>query len=218
MKCLLCGKEYIALGVHLRHKHHIDPDDYRDEFGILRVTPLVDDDLSAQLSAGAKRRLQDDDYKAEVTERCLLNAKQNIGSAGTVMSKTGRKLVAERNIAANARYIEAQLPKIKAALDTGTVLDLRRTTGIGNDTVKRLLEKRLLVVDKARNVAIRKERAAAAQRTKALARVAKAMQHFDTTKSAAEMCRLSGISYKTYKNWRSAELIPMHPGRKRSQA
>jgi hypothetical protein len=32
--CLLCGKSYRALGVHVLTIHHMEPDDYRSKFGI----------------------------------------------------------------------------------------------------------------------------------------------------------------------------------------
>ena len=60
MKCEICGRDYVALGVHIKVKHKVEPDDYRDEFGILRTTPLVDADLSEHLSKAAKSRLTDE--------------------------------------------------------------------------------------------------------------------------------------------------------------
>ena len=81
MKCLLCNKNYINLGVHLRHKHQVDPNDYKEEFGILKTTPLVDKELSEHMSKKAKLRLLDDDYREEITQRCLKIAKNNIGKS-----------------------------------------------------------------------------------------------------------------------------------------
>jgi hypothetical protein len=212
MKCNICGREYIALGVHLRHKHKIDPDDYREEFGILRTTPLIDEDLSAHLSAGMKRRLQDDDYKAAVQARCRDNADANKGKPPPSMTRAGKAALAKLNTEANAEYLNQQAPKVAKVLrEKGTMLDVRKATGTG-PTAGRKMAKIAGVAYTGEAAKIeRDKRAAATIRAKALARVAKVMPYFDTTKSAAEMCRLGGISIKTYKNWLAAGLIARHP-------
>lgn len=232
MKCELCGRQYIALGVHLRHKHSVDPDDYREEFGILRTTPLVDEDLSAHLSAGAKRRLQDDDYKAEAQARCRENANANKGKPAPGMTRAGKAALAKRNAAANDEYLRQQAPKVaKVLIEKKTMLDVRREIGMGREAVKKIVTMGLAYYDKREAVATamqrisedakaeRARRAAATTRAKAMARVAKVMPYFYTTKSAAEMCRLGGISIRTYKNWLRDGLIQRHPnGRGRRSA
>jgi hypothetical protein len=140
MKCELCGRQYIALGVHLRHRHAVDPDDYREEFGILRTTPLVDEDLSAQLSAGAKRRLQDDEYKAEVQARCRDNADANKGKPAPGMTRAGKAALAKRNAEANAEYLRQQAPKVAKVLrEKKTMLDVRRDLGMGREAAKKIV-------------------------------------------------------------------------------
>ena len=39
--CLLCGKAYAALGVHLATKHKLTSDEYREQFGIPLYQPLM---------------------------------------------------------------------------------------------------------------------------------------------------------------------------------
>lgn len=212
MKCELCGRQYIALGVHLRHKHHIDPDDYREEFGILRTTPLVDDDLSAHLSACANLRLQNDEYKAEAQARCRENAISNKGKPSPNMTRAGRAALAQRNSDANAKYIKQHAPNVAAVLvDKKTLLDVRKATGTSPTAAKKMAEAAGVQYSAQVAKEERDKRAAATIRAKAMERVAKVMPYFDTTSSAAEMCRLAGISIKTYKNWLRSGLIQRHP-------
>ena len=103
MKCNICGREYIALGVHVRHKHQTDPDDYRDEFGILRTTPLVDEELSEIIRALAKNRMKDEDYKSEMTEKCKKNGASRKGKKGYGMTPQGKAALSERN-SKNVKY------------------------------------------------------------------------------------------------------------------
>ncbi len=103
MKCRICGREYIALGVHVRRRHQIDPDDYRDEFGILRTAPLVDDELSEIISVSAKDRMKDDDYKAEMIEKCKKNGAARKGKKGYGMTKQGKDALSKRN-SQNVKY------------------------------------------------------------------------------------------------------------------
>jgi len=128
MKCEICGKQYINLGVHLRHKHKIDPDDYRDEFGILRITPLVDEELSRRLSAGANRRLLDDDYKREVQEICRKNSKANKTRVHSGMSNAGKAALAQRNSEANLEYLKKRSLEVKDEIlnGGGTIWNVRK--------------------------------------------------------------------------------------------
>jgi len=213
MKCEICGKQYVALGVHLRHKHQVDPDDYRDEHGILRTTPLVDEDLSNHLSACAKNRLHDDDYLSEMQSQCRTNAESKRGRTGPGMTRAGKAALAKRNTEANEKYLRSEKAQMVAELlrKNQTMFDVWKTLGVGPTAAKKMafLEGVDYSPSDAKNE--RQKRAADTTRAKAAARVAAVMPHFYTSKSAAEMCRLSGISIKTYKNWLSAGLIPRHP-------
>lgn len=219
MKCLICGKEYKALGVHIRLKHAVDPDDYRDEFGILRTTALVDEDLSEYLSAKAQFRLTDDEYRATVTERCKSNAEANKGKPSPEMTRQGREALASRNKDRNRRYIADVAPEIAAILrEKMTIQDVRRATGSSRDVALKVASQLATGYSVESAKAERNKRAAATIRSKALARVEKVAPYLKTTKSAAEMCRLCGISLKTYKNWLNAGLIERHPnGRVKKQ-
>ena len=140
MKCELCGRQYIALGVHLRHKHAVDPDDYREAFGILRTTPLVDQELSSHLSAEAKRRLQDDDYKAEAQARCRNNARSQKGKPTYGMTQAGRAALAKRNTARNEEYLKNQAPTVaKILFEKKTLLDVRREIGMNDRATKKII-------------------------------------------------------------------------------
>jgi len=163
MKCELCGRQYIALGVHLRHKHKVAPDDYREEFGMLRATPLIDDDLSEHLSAAAKRRLLDDEYKAEVQSRCRDNATALKGTSHG-MTRAGKAALAKRNTEANVEYLRKQAPKVAKILrDKKTLLDVVRDIGMSAVTAKKIVamgeasysKKIALVVGTQRRVASR---------------------------------------------------------------
>lgn len=212
MKCELCGRQYIALGVHLRHKHAVDPDDYREEFGILRTTPLVDEDLSEHLRACQKRAMQDADYKAAATQRCKDNADANKGKPAPGMTRAGKAALAKRNAEANAEYLKQQAPAVAKVLrEKKTMRDVAKALGTGPTAGKKMAAMTGIEYTAQSAKVERDKRAAATIRAKALARVAKVMAHFDTTKSAAEMCRRGGISIKTYKNWLSAGLIQRHP-------
>ena len=211
MKCELCGRQYIALGVHLRHKHHVDPDDYREEFGILRTTPLVDEELSEHLSAGAKRRMEDQDYKAEFQAICRKNAEANKGKSAPGMTRAGKAALAKRNTEANAEYLKSRAAEVAKILsEKKTMRDVAKALGVGPKAGKKMASMAGVEYSKASAKQERDKRAAATTRAKAMARVAKVMAYFDTTRSAAEMCRLGGISIRTYKNWLSSGLIKRH--------
>ncbi len=212
MKCNICGKEYIALGVHLRHKHKVSPAEYKEEYGMLLATPLVDDWLSARLKSSQQDRLKDPDYKAEVTERCLANSRNNVGKPSAGMTLAGKESIAKKNTAQNERYLAKQTTIVADVLrEKGTLHDVRKTIGTSSPATKKIAKLAGVSYTRESAKVVRDARAAATIREKALARVAKVMPYFNTTKSAAEMCRLAGISIKTYKNWLSAGLISRHP-------
>lgn len=212
MKCEICGRQFVALGVHIRLKHAIDPDDYRDEFGILRITPLVDKDLSEHLSAQAKLRLTDADYKAEVQARCRENGDARKGRPGVGMSRAGKAALAKRNTENNAAYLSARASLVAHVVrEKKTLLDVRRMLGTGPIAAKKIIAAEGVNYSPKLARAERDKRTAATIRAKTMTRVAKVMPYFGTTKSAAEMCRLAGINIKTYKNWLCAGLIQRHP-------
>ena len=141
MECLLCNKNYINLGVHLRHKHHVDPADYKEEFGMMKTTPLVDADLSEHISKSAKRRLLDPDWLAETTERCKENAAKNIGKPAAEYSQAGKDKVAERNRKNHADRLNKLAPIVEKILrEKKTLLDVRREIGMGSNAVMKIVK------------------------------------------------------------------------------
>lgn len=212
MKCNICGREYIALGVHLRHKHKISPAEYKEEYGMLLATPLVDDWLSERIRASQQSRLKDPEYKTEVADRCRSNAMKHKGKPGAGMTRAGKESIARSDKARNQKYLEEQSVVVAKVLqEKGTMLDVRKATGTGPTAGRKMAEIAGIAYTRESAKIERDKRAAATIRAKALARVAKVMPYFDTTKSAAEMCRMGGISIKTYKNWLAAGLIARHP-------
>ena len=141
MECLLCGKNYINLGVHLRHKHHADPADYKEQFGMMKTTPLVDVELSEHISKSAKRRLLDPDWLAETTARCKENAAKNIGKPPAEYSQAGRDKVADRNRKTHAQRLDKLAPVVAEILRTKkTILDVRRDIGMGSNAVMKIVK------------------------------------------------------------------------------
>lgn len=212
MRCEICGKQFVALGVHLRHKHKISPAEYKEEYGMLLATPLVDDWLSERLKSSQQNRLKDPDYKNELTERCLANSRKNVGKPGPGMTQAGKESIAKKNTDQNERYLAKQTAIVVDVLrKKGTLHDVRKSIGTSSPAAKKIAKLAGVAYTRESAKIERDKRAAATIRAKALARVAKVMPHFETTKSAAEMCRLGGISIKTYKNWLKAGLIARHP-------
>jgi hypothetical protein len=50
VQCHLCGRFYPKLGMHVRKGHGMDPDEYREQFGLNRGTALASPALSQKLS------------------------------------------------------------------------------------------------------------------------------------------------------------------------
>lgn len=141
MKCELCGREYINLGVHLRHKHSVDPNEYREEFGMLRTAPLVDKELSAHISALAKNRMKDEEYLEQKRALCRKNAAAKKKGQKVQMSRKAKELLAKRNTEANARYLEQRAPAVLAMLrDKKTVRDVSKALRMRQSTVKKIVE------------------------------------------------------------------------------
>lgn len=171
MKCLLCGGEYRALGVHIRHKHGVDPDDYRDDFGILRTTPLVDGDLSAQMSTAATARLEDEEFRSECVERCKINAAARTGLPGPGMTRAGKEALASRNAARNKAYLASMAPRVSEILKGGgAMMDVRRGMGMGRQTALNMVSMGLVSYSADQGREEGKRRAAAALKDRAARR------------------------------------------------
>lgn len=140
MECLLCGKNYINLGVHLRRKHHVDPADYKEEFGMMKTTPLVDADLSEHMSKSMKRRLLDADYLAGAIEKCKENAVKRIGKPAPEYSLAAKAKVSERNRKNHADRLNKLAPIVAGILaKKKTLVDVRREIGMGAHAVWKII-------------------------------------------------------------------------------
>jgi hypothetical protein len=128
------------------------------------------------------------------------------------MTQAGKDSIVKTNKARNQKYLVAQSVVVAKVLrEKGTMLDVLKATGSGPTAAKKMAKIAGIDYSAASAKVVRDKRAAVTIRANALARVAKVMPHLYTTKSAAEMCRLAGISNKTYKNWLAAGLIARHP-------
>lgn len=212
MECKICGKEYINLGVHLRHKHKLDPADYKEEFGILRVTALVDPELSAQLRAGQLRRLADPEYRLEKINVCRANAAKNVGWPSRGMSSAGKARLAQRNTDNNTAYLKTKAVEVcKIVADTKFISAVRHRTGMGTSAVKAIMKMGGITYSKAASLEQRLKNATASLHARRAVRVSEYKTHLGKASSAAEMCRIAGITKRTYKNWLAAGVIDRHP-------
>jgi hypothetical protein len=139
MRCLICQRDFVALGVHVKHKHKITPAEYRHEFGLLKTKALVDDELSTRIADSQRRALQDPDYKAAATLRCLENSKNNAGKTHE-MSDAGKAKLAKQNKEKNEAYLRSRAVEVSAVLDEfKTIVDVRRKLGVGSNAVKQIV-------------------------------------------------------------------------------
>ena len=152
LKCAICGGEFWALGVHVKHKHGICAKDYKTEYGHLLSKPLVHSEISAALSDSAKRRLLDPDYKREVVERCKGNAEANKSKPGHKSSEAARDLLRLRNTARNEEYLQSIAARVQASLDkTGFLSRTARELGMAFSTVSGMAKRGLVTTPKGRS-------------------------------------------------------------------
>ncbi len=148
LKCAICGGEFWALGVHVKHKHGICAKDYKTEYGLLLTQPLVHQEISESLRDSMQRRLTDPEYKAEVTERCQENAKSNKGKrVESSPSPAAAELLALRNKARNEKYLGSMADKVQEALDrTGFISHAARELQMGPQTIRAMAQRGLVVI------------------------------------------------------------------------
>jgi predicted transcriptional regulator len=51
VQCHLCGRFWAKLGTHVRYRHGMSPDEYREELGLNKSTGLISPALGDRLSA-----------------------------------------------------------------------------------------------------------------------------------------------------------------------
>lgn len=208
MICLICGKSYVSVGVHIRHKHGISPEEYREEFGLLKTTPLVDEGLSAHLSQDKKRYFAlNPDIKEVAAAR--LKAVESRNMAGS-MSKAGREKLSGRNSSRNREYLDQKKATVSELLNAGHSLhQVQKVTNVAPATIRGMVKAGLVKpYDKG---AIERQRREKALETRAKTRdeeAAKILALYDTDLSAMEICRRVGVGYTSYKRWVKSGVLP----------
>lgn len=207
MKCEICGKNYIALGVHVVVKHGVSTEDYREEFGLMKTAPLVDADLSDHMSKMAKLTFaaRGIDEQGEIRERCKANAKNQ--DAGRTMSDAGKIALAGRSRERNKIYLTSRANEVTEALkENKSYASVRKQLGIGRNAVLGMRNLGLVKYDaqeaKVARLATVKN-TIDKRRAPAIARIA---ELHDSEMTNSEMCRAADVLYTTYKKWVRAGL------------
>lgn len=208
MICQICGKNYVALGVHVKVKHGIEVADYKSEFGLLKTAPLVDADLSEYFSKMAKITFatRTSDEQDEIRARCRDNSK--VGCPKGAMSEAGKVALGSRNKQRNESYLKDRAPAVAEILDADQFsVSVRRKIGTGHSTVLAMRDAGLVSYDPG---AVEAARLAKVKRTvdaRRNAEISKVLALYDSNMTLAEICRQVGVGKTTYKTWRSSGLI-----------
>lgn len=155
MRCAICGGEFWALGVHVKHKHGICAKDYKAQYGLLLTAPLVHEEVSEVISQAMRQRLLDPEYKREVSELCRENGKATKGKKQNQSpSPAASELVAQRNRERADKYLRSIADKVQEVLDrTGYIHHVRKELGVGRTTVKNMIRKGIVSMPLARQPA-----------------------------------------------------------------
>lgn len=210
MICLICGKDYVSVGVHAKRKHGVSPDEYRQEFGMLKTAPLIDESLSLHLSTMAKITFagRDDEEKEEIRQLCRDNAAQHGCPKGS-MSEAGVAMLAARNKARNDSYLAAKAPTVDSIISSSAVsADVRRALGMGHQAVLAMDRAGLVNYDREKAEAERLRRVAVTVEKRREPKIDAVIALYDSKLSLAEICRQVEVPSTTYKRWRTAGLIP----------
>jgi hypothetical protein len=135
MICLICGKNYINLGVHV-NKKHMDCKEYKYMFNIPLTTPLAEKELCDSLSVGALKRLESTEYLDSLKKRCVENSK--IAPRGKVkLPASSKKHLIEMNRKTGECYRKKMIPIIKNDYMEGmTPIAIQRKHGVSPCTLK----------------------------------------------------------------------------------
>ena len=141
MKCLLCSKEYINLGVHLRRKHHTGAADYKEQFGMLKTATICDPWLSKRMRESANQRLiGDPNWLAELRERCRANSVGRTGLPAAEFSQAAKDKLADRNRKNHADRLNRLAPLVEKILrEKKTLADVKRDIGMSASAVKKIV-------------------------------------------------------------------------------
>ena len=214
MKCLVCGKNYISVGVHAKHKHGITANEYRVQFGLMRSRALVDHELSEHLSTQAKRSMAlKPELRQERVERCANNSQSLTGLRwkNEVSEETSARYKAN-NTRRNIQYLQTKALEVAGILRTSkTILAVKEATGMGSQGIKKIVAMGLAHYNPQDAKQTRDVRSNATHQAKRALRIEAYSRNLGKASSAAEMCRISGITIKTYKNWLASGVIDKHP-------
>ena len=133
MLCLICGGNYINLGVHVQKKH-MSCNDYRRKFNIQLTTPLADKTLCESLSVSALQRLEDPEWLAECTKRCNENKGRR---TKVVLPEISKKHLIDINKKTGESYRNRMIPALRDDYMTGmTPKAIQRKHGVAPATLK----------------------------------------------------------------------------------
>ncbi len=135
MKCLICGKDYVNLGVHVQKKH-MPCNDYRRKFNIPFGTPLADKELCDSLSVSALQRLEDPEWLAECRKRCHEN--KDKGKKGSLNPPpASKKHLIEMNKKTGENYRSKMIPALQEDYMAGmTPKAIQKKHGVAPETLK----------------------------------------------------------------------------------
>lgn len=132
MKCLICGKEYINLGVHVQKKH-MSCHEYRIMFNIKLTEPLADKELCEQLSVSQMQRMEDPEW----LQRCKDMCEKNKGKRKKVeLPKISKKHLVDMNRETGESYRSKMIPAIRDDYMSGmTPKEIQRKHGVSPATL-----------------------------------------------------------------------------------
>lgn len=213
MKCEVCGRDYVALGVHVKHKHGITAREYKVQFGMLMTQPLVDSDLSEHLSRAAIRRMTDPEEHAICAELCRMNAATMKGKKlDCEFGPAARARIASSNSSRNDAYLRTMAPKVSKLIDAGGAInDVKGCFGMGGAAVRRMIEMGLVSCQPEHSKAVQAKRFKATQAKKDAALALRIQPHVKAAMHRDDLLKRSGINQKTYYRLVRASLIPRMP-------
>lgn len=208
MKCQICGREYIALGVHVVVKHGVSTEDYRREFGLMKTTPLVDVDLSQHLSKMAKITFfaRSADEKDEIRDRCKKNTKLR---SYAEMSDAAKSALASRNQTRNVAYLTDKAEEVTAIIEREkSVASVYKNIGMSRNAVIRMKALGLINYDKTEANIARLDKVAKTIDERRAPAIAKLLELHNCEMNNIEICKIAEVPYTTYKKWVKAGLLP----------
>lgn len=211
MKCLVCGKNYIAVGVHAKHKHGLTANEYRREFGLKLSQPLVDTDLSEHLSRMQRNLLRvDPERKSRCVERCLENAAKCIGTSTPRpdLPTISRSCIAGSNTRRKLAYYEEKKDEVaRAYLIHGSVHHARASIGMSGTTMKAIMTLSGVTHNKDMSKALGAGKAAVKYLIRREQEISRFKEAVARGMGKVEALKHAGVSVGPYKVWRRLGLV-----------